>query len=129
MRFEAEVLAPWMPQSELTGLIDSLLRVDPRYNRLGRDEAGQRLRLTNAERERLRAWRIAPVDMTAELLAEQRKAKDRARKAARRRQADAKPRAEYLALTLSKQKPGRRKGSAAALGIAGWHRSVRDKTL
>ena len=87
MRFEAEVLAPWMPQSELTGLIDSLLRVDPLAITVWAEtEAGQRLRLTNAERERLRAWRIALVDMTAELLAEQRKAKDRARKAARRRQ-------------------------------------------
>jgi len=40
---------------------------------------GQRLRLTNADREKLRLWTIAPCDMSKEDLAEQKKAKARFR--------------------------------------------------
>ena len=55
------------------------------------------MRLLNTEREALRLWTMLPVDMTDEELAEQRKAKSRARGAAKRRQTGIRTRAEYLA--------------------------------
>src|SRR5262245_25711213 len=63
MQCHIETIAPWMPQAEATDLIDNLLRIDPRYNRLSGKEAGERVNLTNAERERFKLWRIVPVDM------------------------------------------------------------------
>jgi hypothetical protein len=80
MRFEVEILAPWMLETEATNLIDNLLRLDLRLRRLTGKEAGVKIRLTNAERERFKVWRIAPVDMTAADLVEQRRAKDRERR-------------------------------------------------
>lgn len=77
MRCEVEISAPWMPKAEATDQIDSLLRCDPRRVWLDGKELGKRLNLGNAEREALKAWRIVPVDMTADDLAQQRKAKER----------------------------------------------------
>ena len=39
MRFAVEIFAPWMPKAETTGLIDDLLRIDPRRNWLTGKEA------------------------------------------------------------------------------------------
>jgi hypothetical protein len=66
---------------------------------------GQRLRLTNAERERLRLWTIAPCDMSAEDMAEQRKTKARARMRRYRAKRGAKTRADYRANSTAKTKP------------------------
>ena len=65
MQFQIETLAPWMPETEAADLINNLLRLDLRLRRLSGKEAGKQVQLTNAERERLRAWSIAPVDITA----------------------------------------------------------------
>ena len=70
---------------------------------------GQRLRLTNAERERLRLWTIAPCDMSAEDMAEQRKAKARERMRRYRAKRGAKTRAEYRGNSIAKTSPGKRK--------------------
>ena len=79
----------------------------PAYSRrLSGKELGERLNFTNAEREMIRAWRIAPIDMTANELAEQRKAKDRARKEAMRRQTGSRPQAN----SLTKRKPWEAEG-------------------
>jgi hypothetical protein len=59
MQHTIEVLAPWMPQAEASALIDNLIRLDARYRRPSGAEMGERIRLTNAEREGLKAWRIA----------------------------------------------------------------------
>jgi hypothetical protein len=112
-----ETLAPWMLSAEASDQIDSLMRVDPRYNQLGAKELGERLNLSNAEREFRKAWLIAPVDMTAGELAEQRKAKERARKAAKRRQAGVKSRPAYLA-AIKSTKPWEAEG----MSRASWYR-------
>jgi hypothetical protein len=83
MANEVEILAPWMPHAE--DVIDHVNRLPIWQRRPEADKIGQRFRLTNAERERLRLWTMAPIDMTADDLAEQRKAKERARKARYRR--------------------------------------------
>ena len=102
MRTAIEAYASWAGDAE-RAWIDELEREDTRRIWLGGKELGQRLSLTNAEREALKVWRIAPVDMTAEQLAEQRKAKDRERK--RLKRAGAKPRHLYEANSLSSRKP------------------------
>ena len=102
MRDVIELYAPWAGDAERQW-IDELARVDPRRVWLGGKELGKRLNFTNDEREALKVWRIKPVDMTAEDLAEQRKAKDRERK--RLKRAGAKPRHLYEADSLSSRKP------------------------
>ena len=69
-----------MSADEARQLIDNINRTpeapaqDPRHAKLG-----ERMGLRNQEREALGIRTIAPIDMTAEQMAEQRKAKDRAR--------------------------------------------------
>ena len=105
MRAVIELYAPWAGDAERRW-IDELARDDPRRVWLNGKELGQRLNLTNAEREALKVWRIAPVHLDGELfsaaeLAELRKAKDRERKAAKRRQSGKRTRPEYLAAIKS----------------------------
>ena len=110
MRHEIEVSVPWMRESDAAQLIDSILKMPACERELSRRELGERMRLTNCEREWLKAWRIAPIDMTAAQLAEQRKRKKRARDRARRRQAGVVTRQAYLATSLTKQKPWEAEG-------------------
>ena len=86
-------------------MIDQIYALDPRYRRPSGKEIGERIQLTNAEREMLKAWRIAPVDMTAAELREQRKAKDRARRRLKRAEAGAVSRQAYLANAKTKLQP------------------------
>ena len=58
----------------------------------------ERVRFTNADRERHRLWTIPPIDMSKEQLAEQRKRKDRERRMIARRKAGAQLRDAYLAM-------------------------------
>ena len=74
------------------------------------EQLGARLRVTNAERERLKLWPFKPVDVTDERLAEQRKAKERERAARRRRERGVKPRSAYLAELASKPRPWEAEG-------------------
>ena len=128
MQHAIDTLAPWMPKTEASALIDNLIRLDERYRRPSMKEIGERIRLTNAERERLTAWRITPVDITSEALAEQRKAKERKRKARKRLELGKQTRAEYLA-AIKSIKPWeaagiprrtwfRRKARGMALGVS-----------
>ena len=110
MRHEVEVNAPWMPATHAGQLIDLILKMPACERELSGRQLGERLRLTNCEREWLKAWRIAPVDMTAAQLAEQRKGKKLARDRARRRQAGVVTREAYLAKSLTKQKPWEAEG-------------------
>src|SRR6185312_4190980 len=80
-----EIWAPWMPEREAEKYIEHLNSV-PQYQRTRTArELGKMLNLTNADREKYGLWSILPIDMTDEQLAEQRKAKDRQRKAMGRR--------------------------------------------
>ena len=114
MLAQVEVIAPWMPTIEAKEIIGSLANLPLFWRKQPAKEIGERLRLTNAERERLRLWRIAPVDLTGEELIEQRKAKDRARK--RKRYVCS--RADYLAKSKSKLKPWEAEG----IGRRTWYR-------
>jgi hypothetical protein len=84
-----ETWAPWMPDTEAEMFINSIVRADTDTSPKA---LGKRLRLTNAEREHLGVWQILPCDLTKEELAQQKRAKKRARDQARRRQSGAVPR-------------------------------------
>ena len=103
MTNEVELVAPWVRHVE--GIIDHVNRLPIWQRKPKADEIGQRFRLTNAERERFRLWTMAPVDMSADDLAEQRKAKERARKARYRRRKGSKSRAGYEGQSVNKAKP------------------------
>jgi len=93
MKHAIETIAPWMPPAEAKPLIDSLMDLPIWYRKLSPREMGYKIRLTNAEREKYKAWHILPVDMTDEELAKHKRAKERARGERRRRKAGAKPQA------------------------------------
>ena len=103
------LFASWMGATEAEAIIDTINRL-PIWDRRPTAKAlGQRLALTNAERERLRLWTIAPCDISEEDLAEQRKAKARTRSKHYRHKQRAKKgtqsRADYLANSLTGTKP------------------------
>jgi hypothetical protein len=75
-----DVWAPWLPRDEASALLDHVNRMPSQDRKPSALSLGQRLRVTNAERERLKLWTIFPCDMSEEQMAEQKKAKDRARK-------------------------------------------------
>jgi hypothetical protein len=86
--------APWMPDWEAAEYVEHVNRLTI-YERMPAARVlGERLNLTNAERERLRLWPIAPVDMTVEQLMEQRKVKRREQQRQRRRERGVQPRLE-----------------------------------
>jgi hypothetical protein len=93
------VYAKWMRPHEAAQLIDQINRTPARLRRSTARQLGQRQRVTNEQRERLRLWTIAPFDMTDAQLEEQRKAKARARERTRRQKAGSKPRETSIART------------------------------
>jgi hypothetical protein len=107
-----EVWAPWMDVRERFDLVALIERTPAHLRKIKATALGKRLRVTAEERERLRLWTITPFDMTDKQLKEQRKAKDRARKSRRRREAGSEPRTKYEATSLSRTRPW------AALGIS-----------
>jgi hypothetical protein len=110
MRRAIEVWAPWMADDEATQLIDDVNRTPIWHRKPTAGTMGQRLRVSNAERERLRLWTIAAYDMTPEQAAEHRRAKERARKRRYRQLHGGNPRASsfsrttpWLALGISRR--------------------------
>ena len=85
-------------------------------------QLGERLRVTNAERERLKLWQFKPIDATDEQVAEQR----RARRNERRRVKRGRTRAEYLATSLNRQRPWEAEGISRGT----WYRrrAISDET-
>ena len=105
VRHAIELYAPWMQADEVESLIQHL-SVTPDYDKLRTaEQLGRALHLANADRERLRLWRIKPVDMTAEELAQQAKERERARRAAQRRKQGIRTKEAYLAELASRPKP------------------------
>ena len=96
MRCAIEIWAPWLPEDEAEARVELLKKLTIYERTPTARELGDRLNVTSTVRERLKLWPFLPVDMTDEQLAEQRKAKDRQRKAARRRQLGVKPRSASL---------------------------------
>jgi hypothetical protein len=105
MRHVIELWAPWLPEAEANERIEFLkLLIIPERTPTARD-LGERLRVTNAERERLGLWPFKPIDATDEQLAEQAKLKERKRRARKRRSNGVRTRAAYLAELRAKPKP------------------------
>jgi hypothetical protein len=105
VRHAIELYAPWMPTDEVESFIQHL-SVTPHYQKLRTaEELGRVLNLTNADRERLKLWRIKPVDMTDEELAKQSKDRERNRRTAKRRLAGIPTRETRRVQFESSQKP------------------------
>lgn len=121
MRNMVEVLAPWMADTEATALIEDVIRTPIRYRCRTSTQIGEALQVCNAERERLRLWTIAPIDMSAEDMASQRKFKRRMRQKSRRRKLGLVSREEFLASSLNAQKPWQAEGVSRAT----WYRDRR----
>ena len=105
-----ETLAPWLSQSEANDMIDHIQSIPIFERTRTARHLGDNMRLLNAERELLHLWRMLPIDMTDEQLAEQRKAKSRKRREKKRRQANVRTRAEYLAELANRPKPWEAEG-------------------
>jgi hypothetical protein len=91
-----EVWAEWMSKTEAQELIDDINRTPIWQRKPNATLLGQRLQVTNAQRERLRLWTIAACDMTQEEAAEWRKAKERARKRKQRELRGRKPQSSSI---------------------------------
>jgi hypothetical protein len=103
-----EIRAPWMDAIEAEASVNIVNRMPIGDRWRISKELGKRHRLTSAERERLGLRNIAPYDMSKEQLAEQRRAKDRARKRRQRIEQKRSSRGAYLAQfanSINKTKP------------------------
>ena len=105
-----QIWAPWMNKAEAADLITQIQAMPPHERRPTPKTLGKQLNVTNEERNRLELWSIHPVDMTDRQMAEQRRAKRRLRDQRRRQRAGRKPRAIYLAASLTRQKPWKAEG-------------------
>ena len=68
--------APWMPDDKASAYVEHVWGLDIYQRTQAAREIGELLRLTNAERERLKLWPFAPIDLTDEQLAERRKVRE-----------------------------------------------------
>jgi len=118
MRNAIEIWAPWMAAEETDVLIEQILQLPPQERRPSGKVVGQRLNLTNAERESFQLWTISPADMTNKQMAEQRKVKQRLRERRRRQKSGAKTRREWLAASRTGRKPWLNEGVSRAT----WYR-------
>jgi hypothetical protein len=101
-----EVWAPWMQQKEAGAIIDQVNLMPIWQRKPTARVLGERLRVTNGERERLKLWTIAPCDMGQRGMLWWRKHKDGERKRRLRQLRGQQSRAAYLANhTASKQQP------------------------
>jgi hypothetical protein len=94
-----ELWAPWIDQDEAGLLIDDINQMSLWDRRPSNRVLGDRQRVNNSERERLRLWTIAACDMTPEQALEWRKAKDSARKRKWRLLNGGKPRSTSISRT------------------------------
>lgn len=120
-----ETLAPWLSPDDARDMIDHIQSIPIFERTRTARHLGDNMRLLNWEREALRLWRMLPVDMTDEQLAEQRKAKSRARRAKKRRQSGGITRAEYLAELKAKSKPW----DGSGLSRDQWYRRKRHEVV
>jgi hypothetical protein len=114
-----EVWAPWMQPGETGAIIDQINLMPIWERKPDARKLGERLGVTNGQRERLRLWTIAPCDMISNEMLWWRKIKKRERMRRLRQTRGQQSRAKYLAKhTTSKERPW------IALGIsrASWYR-------
>jgi hypothetical protein len=105
MHYVIEMWAPWMSAEEREAYVNHVWGLDIYERTLTAVELGQRLGVTNAERESLKLWPFIPIDKTDEELAEQSKARERERRARKRRAKGVRTREAYLAELASRPKP------------------------
>jgi hypothetical protein len=118
-----------MPDAEAEALIQSVELTPPNLRYRTAKDLGRRFNVTNAERERLRLWLIAAVDVNPD---EIRKAKRKERQRLYRqrvaRKAGVRSRRAYLSASVSKQKPWVAEGISRRTWYVklhnGLHRSV-----
>ena len=79
MKNAIEVWAPWMDSGEAMQVIDRVNRAPRHLRQPTARQVGDRLSVTNQERECLKLKTIKPVDMTDKQLADFRKVKHRAK--------------------------------------------------
>ena len=106
MAFVIEIWAPWMKSEEATELIDHVKRLSIHDRTPTARQLGERLRLSNVNRVRLKLWPIKPFDTTDGEVA----AQSRARRNVRRRAKRSQSRVQYLAGCLSQQRPWEAEG-------------------
>jgi hypothetical protein len=97
MRKAIKMKAPWMPTEEVEQLMAEINLMPPYLRKPKAREVGERLGVTNDLREVLKLWTIAPIDMTDEQMAEQRREKNRKRLQRRRQKAGARSHTSSIA--------------------------------
>jgi hypothetical protein len=108
-----------MQQKEAEAIIDQINLMPIWQRKSTAKMLGERLRVTNGERERLRLWTIAPCDMGQEGMLLWRKMRKRQRMRSLRRLRGKQSRAEYLVNhTTSKEQPWKGLG----MSRASWYR-------
>ena len=107
-----------MTQAEADQLVDDVNRTPIYLRKPSARLLGDRLGLTDRERQELAIVTIRPVDVTDEDLRQRRKAKDAERKWRKRRAARMKPREAWLANCKSRLKPWIKRG----MSRASWYR-------
>jgi hypothetical protein len=103
--------APWMGPIEVTSLVAKVVAKPLRWTA---DKLGTRLNLSELERGNLRITTIGPVGVTKAERAALRRYRARIRENQRRRSAGAKPRADYEANSVSRNKPWESLGMSRA---------------
>ena len=110
-----ELHAPWMSAEEANEKVRFVIARPIKWRA---DKLAQRLRLTEAERRRLRICTIGAIDMTKLERKQARRRRQRQRDQNRRRAHGAKPRVEYEATSANRTKPW----LAAGVSRATWYR-------
>lgn len=77
MHHVIEMWAPWMSEEERSAYVKHVLGLDICERTPTAKELGERLGLTNTEREALKLWPFLPIDKTEDELAEQTKVRER----------------------------------------------------
>ena len=125
MRNIIETWAPWMEAAEAYFLLQRIETMPPALRHRTAQDLGQRLNLTNSERDRLRLWTIAAVDVDPhEARKTRRRKRQRRYRECKRREAGIRSRAAYLAASLSTQKPW----AAEGIHRRTWERRRRKAT-
>jgi hypothetical protein len=115
-----ETWAKWMTKAEAEQLMDEVNQTPIYLRKPSARLLGDRLRLTDQERQELAIVTIRPHDVTDVTLRKRRKAEDAERKWRKRRAARTKPREAWLANCKSRTKPWKRYG----IGRRQWERRM-----
>ena len=105
-------------------MIDSIMMLPVRQRALTGRTLGERLNLTKDDWERLEVWQLLPADMNDAEIASYRKERQRKSRERRRRRKGIRPRDEYLANSLSQQRPW----VAEGISKTTWYRRRRHGT-